>query len=210
MAQVVQGGTIAFNTLLFGMPDQNLIGHLSERLYQGINNLTEQGKTFLQNTAEMFNRFNGEEALRAIRAIGRAATHLWQLDCIRPITTVGDMQFAPPTMIRWIMAEPTLRAMYHKQRVDGYSHFYTDVEPERIGSQHYDYRRATDGLVFINSNDEPDQPEWYAATYFEDLHEGDHDLTLEEKADIQHTWEALRNMLKHGDEDPTSRFCASL
>lgn len=210
MAEVVQGGSIAVNTMLFGAPDHNLQTYLSQQFNSSLNHLTDMGKRLYEESRQLFERYNGDNAIRYIKAVARASSALWQTDSIRPITTIGEMQFAPPTMQRWIMAEPTVRQMYHEQRLDGYSHYYVDMEPDRVGRDHYDYRRAMNGVIVMNESDNPDEPEWSATTYMDDLYEGDQDLTITEKADIQYTWESVRAMLKYGTEDPTSRFNASL
>lgn len=210
MVEVVNGGGVAFNTLLFGAPDPNLVSYLGQQFNQGMQNLTDVGQKLYQQSRELFERFSGDQAMRYIRAIGRAANAVWQCDVIRPITCIGEMQFATPAMQRWIMAEPSLRKLYHEQRVDGYSHSYIDVEPDVIGRAHYDYRRATNGLMQFSETEDEQTPEWSATTYFDDLYEGDHALSLAEQADIAHTWECLRTMLRHGREDPTDRFNATL
>ena len=210
MVEIVNGGNVAFNALLFGAPDPNLAAHLGQQFNQGMQNLTDMGQRLFHQSRDLFERFSGDQAMRYIRAIGRAANAVWQSDTIRPITCIGEMQFATPTMQRWIMAEPTVRKMYHEQRLDGYSHSYVDVEPDRIGTRHYDYRRVTNGLMLFSEFDDPQKPEWSATTYFEEPYEGDIELSLPEKADIMHTWECLRSMVRNGREDPTDRFNATL
>lgn len=210
MVEVVHGGTIAVNAMLFGAPDHNLQTYLSQQFNTGMNNLTDMGRRLYQESRNLFERFSGDSAIRLIKAVTRASNSIWQTDSIRPITCIGEMQFAPPTMQRWIMAEPTIRQMYHDQRVDGYSHYYVDVSPDDIGRDHYDYRRAMNGMIVMNESENPDEPEWSATTYLDELYEGDVELSIAEKADIQNTWESVRVMLKEGREDPTSRFNASL
>jgi hypothetical protein len=206
--EVVQGGQLAFDTLLFGGPDPNIQNYLKNQFQSGVQHLTDIGRRIQEESRQLYERFSGDDAVRYIKAVGRAVQSFWQTDAIRPIIDIGQLQFAMPMMQRWIMAEPLLRKLFHEQRVEGYAHHYVDMEPNRLGRDHYDYRVATQGLIQFNEGE--DQPEWSATTWFEELYEGDQDLTLSEQADIQQTWEALRYMLQHGHEDPTSRFNATL
>ena len=108
-------------------------------------------------------------------------------------------------MISAIMAEPTLRRMYHQQQVDGYSENYVDVQPGKVGEDHYDYRRVTNG-VFMQDED----GEWSAKTYYEDLLEGSGEFDFLEQVDILRTWEQMRIQLAKRKDDPTSRWNSSL
>lgn len=211
MIEILQGGNLAFNALVFGGPDPAMQQYLANQ-YQSapVNNLTDFGQTLYTQSKQLFERFSGNEAVRYIKAIGRAATSAWQTDCIRPLTQIGELQWAPPTMQRWIMAEPTTRRMFHEQRLDGFSHHYVDIEPTSIGTDHYDYRRATQGLFMFDETDKPDVPEYTATTHFDDLLEGDCELSLSEQIDIQNTWDSIRYHLRNGSEDPTDRFNSSL
>lgn len=210
MAEVVHGGTLAVNAMLFGAPDTSIQTYLSQQFNNNLNNLTDVGRRLYQESQQLFERFSGDSAVRFIKSIARAGAAAWQHDAIRPITTIGELQFAPPTMQRWIMAEPEVRRRYHEQRLDGYSHYYVDVAPDDIGRTHYDYRRAMQGLIVMNESDDPNLPEWSATTYLDDVYEGDNELTISEKADIQHTWASVRAFLRDGHDDPTDRFNASL
>lgn len=210
MINIVQGGNAAFNAMMFGPPDPMLHQYLANQFTSPANNLTDYGRALFDQGRQLFERFNGENAMRYLRAIGRAANAVWQSDAIRPLSAIGELQWAPPTMQRWIMAEPGTRKMYHEQRLDGFSHHYRDMDPSSVGQAHYDYRRATQGLVQFDETDEPDTPEWSATTYFDDLEEGDTELTLAEQVIIQNTWDWLRYHRKYGKEDPTDRFNASI
>ena len=75
---------------------------------------------------------------------------------------------------------------------------YVDVEPKRIGDDHYDYRRVMDGVMVITDDD------WYAKCYVEELKEGDRDLSHGEKTDIIQTWSNLEYLIALNKEDPTS------
>jgi hypothetical protein len=111
---------------------------------------------------------------------------------------MGAMQQAPVVMQRWIMAEPTVRTLYHKQECDGFSDTYKDMSPGIVGEQHYDYRRVMDGVI------QEDGDSWCAKFYMDDLVEGDTPLIFRDKMDILSTWERVTMYIAAGDEDPTS------
>ena len=114
-------------------------------------------------------------------------------------------------MQRYLMAEPTTRQMYIDQRCDGYSDTYVDVDPGTIGPAHYDYRRATDGLLMDSPTpDANGDYGWTAVTYMEELLPDDVELTLSEQVDIQYSWQWLKAIMAEGEQDPVSRYNADL
>lgn len=210
MIQVVHGGSMAADAMIFGVPSQSFQAYLAEQFTGPTSNLTAVGKQLYDSSKQLFERYSGDNALRMMASLGRAVSSIWKADVIRPIMTIADFQFAQPAMQRWIMAEPTVRQMYHQQRVEGYDGQYCDMEPGSIGHAHYDYRRAMQGMMQFSADDADDEtPEWSARTYWDELYDEDRELSIEEKADIQHTWRWLHHHLK-GNDDPTSRFNASL
>lgn len=205
MANIVEGGSFTFDALTYGGPHPGTLNFLQQQFENITPVLAAAGQQFVQQAADWFDQLNGSAALRAMKSAGRAIKSLWQLDDVRPLLSIAAMQFAPPTMQRWIMAEPEIRTMYHKSMVDGYSDTYVDHYAGDVGEDHYDYRRAMDGLVIFNSDDHP--YEWTAVNYLDELEESDSPLTLEEQNDIQQTWAFMRAHLKHSKEDPTSIYC---
>lgn len=206
MAHFVEGGTMTFDALTYGGPHPGTLNFLSQQFQNVTPVLAAAGQQFVQQAADWFEQLNGSAALRAMKSAARAVKSLWQLDDVRPLLTVGQMQFAPPTMQRWIMAEPTIRTMYHKHMVDGYSDSYVDFHPGDVGEDHYDYRRVMDGVVQFAKDDNAAYV-WKAVEFLDELEDNDQPLTLEEQIDIQQTWEFMRAHLKRSKEDPTSIYC---
>lgn len=204
MATMVEGGADLFDALAFGMPQPGVYDFLAQRAQQYSSSLTHTGSEFVQNIKSYYNAVNESEAARIAREAMRKVGSIWNTDIIRPLVEIHDFQNAGLQMQRWVMAEPTTRQMYIAQQCEGYSESYIDVEPGRVGAMHYDYRRATEGLVLETDDG------WYATTYIEDLREGDRTLTLDEKGDIQTAWDSLRAHIKERKGDPTSRFGGKL
>jgi hypothetical protein len=59
----------------------------------------------------------------------------------------------------------------------------------------------------VENNEDYD---WQCTQYFDELVEGDRELTLEEKVDILTTWDALQMYFNAGKDDPTSPFGGKL
>lgn len=145
--QVSYGDSNEFNALAFGQKHPGTLAFLENQVSNFSQTLTDAGRNFFSNARDVFDRFNGEAAMRLARAAVRKASSLFQRDEIRSIWDMGQMQQAPLTMQRWIMANPVVRQMFQDQRCDGYADTYVDMFPGTIGESHYDYRRAMNGLL---------------------------------------------------------------
>lgn len=208
MANVMVGGTQTFDALAYGKRHPGTQNFFEQQLNTigqfATNMLTEAGKTFFSNVEDLYEKFHGSEAMRVARAVARKVKSIWQTDDVRFINDIGDMQQAQFVMQRWIMANPVVRDLYHQQRCDGFSDTYIDAHPGAIGRDHYDYRRVMDGVLVEEGDD------WVIRNYFDDIAEGDTELSLDEKIDILSTWEWIEHHISKGEEDPTSQYGASL
>lgn len=206
--QVVYGDG-GFDALAYGEAHPNVARFIDEQAGRLNNAISDAGRQFMGYVGGLVDRVSNAEITQRIQALTSKAASMWDRDAICTLTTLFDFQQAKSKMRRWVMAEPTVRKLYHQQRVEGYDDGqnpqYIDVEPDRIGTAHYDYRRATDGLVVFD-----DDGEWSSTTYFEELREGDRDLTLSEQVHISLTWERLREHLDRASFDPTSLTNAAL
>ena len=196
----------AFDAELYGRKHHRTVEYLTRDLGDFTSKLRDGARRFNEIIQrEVYRPFDESRAARVLRAATRYTDNLWRPDQIRYLSSIGEFQHAPPSMISAIMAEPTLRRMYHQQQVDGYSENYVDVQPGKVGEDHYDYRRVTNG-VFMQDED----GEWSATTYYEDLLEGSGEFDFLEQVDILRTWEQMRIQLAKRKDDPTSRWNSSL
>lgn len=205
MINVVYGGDEAFDAIVYGQQNPANLNYFQSQLNNVSQTLTNIGQQFFSNANEIYERFNGAEALRLIKAATRATVSLFTPDKITTLHGIGQFQQAPLTMQRWVMANPEVRTMYHAQRLDGYADTYVDVQPGKIGENHYDFRRVMDGVV---TDDEEDTS--FVKFYIDELEEGDAPLTHEDKVDILNTWDIVNMFLRAGKEDPTSPYNTSL
>lgn len=206
MARAIVGGALEYDALAFGKPHPNTLQFLQNQAAVMTEVLSEAGKHWFSGIKDIYQSIDQSEALRFARAVGRRCRSMWEVDEIRVLSDIGQFQHAGVTMQRWVMAEPTIRALYHEQRCDGYSEQYHDYYPGLIGDSHYDYRRVMNGVV------ESDDPEldWKAVQYFEELLPEDSELLHDEQVEILDTWRMLKHHILHGKDDPTSVWNAEL
>lgn len=210
MAYVIEGGTDVFNAMIYGDPHPGTRNFLRNQVETISDRLTDAGRNFMQGAREVYERVSGSVAARMARAASRQFQSLWQQDTIRELTELAELQTAPLTMQRWIMAEPTIRKLYQKQSCDGYADSYLDVWSGDIGEEHYDWRRVHNGLVqFEETEAGEESDQWYATTYMEDLLPDDEDLYLEDQVDIKTTWSNVVSAIRSG-KDPTSKWDSDL
>lgn len=205
MAQIIDGGADLFDALAYGKPHPGTQQFIQSQLESFSNSVTDAGQRFYNNAMNLYERFSGSSAMRYANAARRNIGSIWQSDEIRQLTTIGDLQQAPLTMQRWIMAEPTVRQLYQQQRVEGYVDSYVDTHQGNIGEDHYDYRRVMQGIVV-----DDDKDDWSATTYYDELLPEDQELLLEEQVDILVSWESVVQKLREGRSDPTSRWNSDL
>lgn len=204
MVQVVYGTSEDFDALIYGANHPTTIQYLQNQATNFSQTLTDAGRNFISSTQHLFEKLNGSDAMRLARAALRKAGSAFQRDEVRSIWEMGEMQNAPFTMQRWIMANPVVREKYNAQLCDGYSGTYVDMFPGTRGMDHYDFRQVMDSQLVENEDG------WEIHHYFEDLIEGDRQLSFDEKIDILSTWDIVAAMMKEGGEDPTSVFGSKL
>lgn len=204
MARFHVGGVDTFNALVYPDPHPGTMRFLENMAYQTTETLTDAGRAFMDTARQAYEQFSGSTAMRKLRAAGRHIAGLWQRDTIRPLHTVEELQMAPPKMQRWLMAEPSIRALYHKQQAAGYDETYHDAHPGQIGEDHYDYRRVMDGIVVETEEG------WYCTQYLDELEENDVELLPDQQFDILHSWSVMAAAVAVGGQDPSSRWNAEL
>ena len=187
-------GTSAFDYLLY--PDQNpaTSAYLQQQLSNFGNTVTDIGRQFLEQTRVVYDRVNDSSVVRAARSALRSAKGMFHPNTIIPLDTLDELRNAQPIMQRYIMAEPTIRDIYHRQLCDGFYPTYQDMEPTKVGDDHYDYRRVMDGMIV-----ETDEG-WKATNYYEDLLIDDRDLTFQEKSYIISTWDMIKMFIEAGED----------
>ena len=204
MAELIVVHPEVFNALAFGQTHPGTLSFLSSLPNMATDRLTHAAQGFYQQSQTMISSIMDSSIVRQAEAVLRKVAHSWDLNVIRELNDLGSLQYAPQTMMRWIMAEPTVRHLYHRQEVHGYGEQYLDREPDFVGEQHYDYRRVMDGIVQVTPEGEE-----VVKFYIDDVAEGDW-LNITEKTAVTLTWAELRHQLELGRSDPTSPFNSAL
>lgn len=206
---VTYGGNIEANSILYGERHPATIDYMRSKVDQAMQFsrdygavLGSQAVEFYQKTQQMLEAAIGEDSLRRARAALNRVSHVLQVDSIREMNKIEDLQNAPLLMQRFIMADDLVRRLYKLERLDGYSDTYFDPDPDQQGIWHYDRRRVMEGM--INAEPDGEGSDYSYQLYFDELKEGDRHLTFEEKLDVMSVWENIRAHIEHGDRDPTS------
>lgn len=201
---IVDGGIDAFNGLVYGLHNDNDINYFRNNVTNIPQMVGAYGQMFKETTQNLFDRYHGSQAIQLAKLAIHHAAQIFRADDVRSLFDVVDFQTAGLVMQRWVMANPTVRAMYHAQQCDGYSDTYIDDHPGKIGDNHYDYRRVTNGIVQESGDN------WFVNIFSEDLKEGDQELDIHKQASILSTYEILNMMFKRGYDDLTNPYGGKL
>lgn len=199
--EVIDGGPQMFNMLSYREKHPSTLAYLKSQFENIGQTLNDAGQQFFQGMQNVFEQANSSEAMRKARLALQKVKNVFEVDNVKSIFELNELQASQYVMQRWIMACPDVRNMYHQQQCDGFSETYVDRFPGTVGENHYDYRRVMDGMVQDDAEND-----WKATFFLDDLLEGDRELTFDEQVDILNTWECVEAYLKRGKDDPTSQF----
>jgi hypothetical protein len=207
MATYVQGGADLIDALGGGLPDESTKQWFAQHTQAVTQTLSATGQAFFERARTMYQTISESQALQMLRNLRNKMDDVWSGNKIQPLQTLAALQTAGPIMQRWVMAEPTLRARYLNQEVEGYGENYTNYHGDAVGESHFDYRRVMNGVVVVP---EDDSKEFVLRHYYDPLSDDERELTLYEKIDILNTWDLVKSLLEEGGEDPTSQYGAML
>lgn len=201
--------------ILFGDADTAVAGlfgqqtnSFKEYLHNSLNNYTAQIAPHAAGIVEAVTTRFAEQmstgAQRKIEAFRNKVAATWQADMVKVLGDVGQIQQAPDSMVRWVMAQPDIRQHFIEGRCEGYGDRYVDNNPGGVGLNHYDYRVATSGVVMQEDD------AFVVRNHYEHLYEEERELTLLEKNAIQVTWETMCASMETDITDPTSEWNAVL
>lgn len=205
---VIHNGNVdSFDMLAFPSTNPGSMAYIQNQFNNFSQSLTDIGRQFMQTTQVLYERVHDNPALRAARAAIRAARTMFHPNEVVHLRSLDELRYAQPVMQRYIMAEPTIRELYHRQQVDGYSDTYADIEPTRIKETHYDYRRVMTGCI-LDTVTEDGEDSWVSRNYSQDDIGIDQPLTFQERIDIMNTWDIVKMFVEQGT-DPSDPFSTS-
>jgi len=188
-----------FDYLLYPEQHPNTFNYIQNQFQNIGSTIMESGRKFVEDSKKLVEQFYDSSVERAARAAVRMAKNIVNPNAINRYDSLEELQSAPPLMQRYIMAEPYIRDKYHHQLCSGFAGNYIDMDPSFLRHEHYDFRRVENGVIRF----EGDNEQWISTTYFEDLREGDKELTWDQKIDIRHN-QRIAKMFALAGEDPTS------
>jgi hypothetical protein len=193
------GSSDAWNAMLYGETNQNTVSFMQNQLASARSMFNDAGQSFLRKAEAAFNLFNGSEAIDFARKTIAKVSNFYDAPRINECITLEQFQKSSVVMQRFIMAEPSIRKLYHQQRCDGYAETYVDMHPGKIGIDHYDWRVATNSMLQFQ-----DDGGYVARQFPDEILEGDRRLTFGEKVAIATTFEFLAAYAEQRTDDPTS------
>ncbi|MDR3392245.1 MAG: hypothetical protein P4L77_10985 [Sulfuriferula sp.] len=190
-----------FDALAFGNPHPGTIEYIQRKFETLPQALSERGAAFMADARQKWDSFMGSDAMRKARAVKERLLggSIYLPDAAMLYENLSQVQNAGLVMQRYIMSEPTVRKLYHEQRIDGYSTTYVDPQPGRIGEEDYNYRQVMQGAV-VDTEDGG----WVCRTWVDDVAEGEVALKFDERSSIRGTWDLVRWYVEQGKDDPTS------
>ena len=192
------GASDAFDALVYGQQHPSTVAYLQSQLSTVGNYFTDAGRSFMEKSHQIFDRYNSSAAMEFARNAVRTVIGVFDVRTIRQINSLQDFCSANDIMQRYLMCSPRINELYLRQRIDGYSDSYTNMNGSNVGEDNYDYRRVNDGIVQWDGED------WSITQYHEVLREGDRDLIFSEQVDILNSQRAMELIIALGKDDPTS------
>lgn len=199
MATVIFGGEEVISHLSGGNASRGFLDYLGEMNERAGRFVSESANRFLERSQNLRERRDSSDIRRMARAIKERVNHFWQEDTIRSLTRVEDIQNAPRTMERWVMANPNVRTRVRQGILDGYNLSYEDEDPEATPERHIDYKRVMDGSW---------EDEHYVQYWDERLEDEELKVSFQDKMAIKSTW-AISDVGLSERRDVTSKWDVS-
>lgn len=187
-------------SLTFGSASQQALNFMQSSLARFQEAVIPQAQYLAASAYAKYDDLTKGETYRRIESIKNAIVSIVQTDTIRYLSTAGEIQFAPDSQVRFIMACPEVRQLYQDGRIDGYGDRYTDFNPGTIAATHYDYRVTTANIIMPTVVDEVQK--YFVSDYTESRIE-ETPIGFSSKVSNIRTWNAIVRALEE-DIDVTS------
>lgn len=206
---VMSGGSPdLFNAMLFPEATPETQHWLSQQFNRETSMLTDLGRSFMNQATSWFQQLYDPNLMRKARAMVRNIGGVMHPNTIMPIDDLSGLRMARPVMIRYLMSQPELRDLYHRQLCDGYSDTYVDLDPGEVKQDDYNWRRVMNGVV-QDITDKDGNPSWMVQMFPDELRPGDRELDHDEQAMILDAWDVIERAIRE-KEDPSDIFCGKL
>ena len=160
---------------------------------------------FIERATEYLGRFDLDNIRDGLNSMRDRFGKRHDVDRIRYLDNLSEIQQAKNVMRRWAMANPRARKLWRDGVISGYEGNFIGSEDRSIGTDLLDYRNVMQG-AYVGTEDE-DRFVTYV-DLVEGVEEGYDTLTFNERAVIRRTWELMDELLDEGLQDPTSTYKA--
>lgn len=191
-----------FNHIVCPENNYETQNYLKEQLNRNCDGFSDITRKFFEESKTLYNNLKNSRALNTAKSAIKYAKGLFHPNTILELDSIEALRSAQAVMQRYVMAEPTIRKMYHEQRCDGFSDTYVDLSPKDIGDNHYDYQRVMQGIV-VDEVDDEGNVESYFNNYSEVELSKESELVFEDQIRILNTWEVMKLYISK-NEDPTN------
>ena len=209
MANLRGGGFVGFDALSSVPPPPSTVAYMQNAWNNTVSRFTQGTQDMLSYVADKIAPYNYQTLQQIAASVYNRVDSMWMDDRIQPLWDVSHFQFPPSTMVRWIMAEPTIRELYHMGQAEGYGENYIDTAKGLRGEDHLDYRLVLDGMWYEEAEGDFTRTDFLVESRPE--FNPDYDtLNFIEQSSIISSWNNLAAIVNRRDDDPTSQFGAKL
>lgn len=209
MVQIVDGGSVVFDADIYVPPSNETINYLQSVRENYQNRLATGARDFYGSIVERVTGYDYDKLKYMAQAVVRTVDNMWMDDVIQPLYEIGHYQHAPQQMVRWLMAEPNIRQLYHNGEAEGYGERYVDANPGMIGEDHHDWQVVMDGVVEEDEDGHDMSTEYFYESNPQYDPEFD-ELNINDTANIMRSWAYMAEYALAKREDPTSKWNAQL
>ncbi len=187
---VIRGGDVAANALIYRPPDNALLEYLNNSINSAIEHTSSLSDRFVSTVRGMYDKFNSSAAIAASKALLYNAGMHFNQDTIYPVS-YDNLSTANLAMQRYIMAQPLMSNLYKKNMCYGFQNTYLNMEPETYGKDRLEYQRVMDGVLQHDKNGDAYIMHYSNDDYVDELHVFD-------KLSVLDTWNNVARMIANG------------
>lgn len=206
MARVIVGNDQLFNAVLYGEPQASTKRFLRKQ-YEDAESMAGFSDRFISRTKSLFEDFYDSDLASRTRAALRKVRTAFIPDDYRELRTIGEIQNARPLMRNLLMANPVIRELFQKQRIEGYAHHYQDRYEGWRTEDIPEYQQVMSGIEEVQDDGS------VMNTIYLDVEHKLHehiDLDHQQQFDGYFSWHHAKELIRAGKEDPTSPVNARL
>lgn len=205
MAQFIEASSDDAGLMLFsGNKTASTINDLKQSVNNFIDSIGGSASDIAKYVKESFEDLNMGATFKRLQALRGNLDFSTSSDEITRLTTLEELQNATVRMQRYVMAHKKVRKLFLDNELNGYEGSYETIQEKGLGSDFYDYRRVTNGIVMtdvIKAKDEKkdDTVNVSATTYFEETFDDEIPLSMHEQFNVMSTWDTIDSVLESED-----------